>query len=91
MTLKTQNFEKKSDIFFAEKFWETILTYFQKFSAKIVRFWSKKWLISKDLKKKKICQNGKFGLVAPVKHVSFLFVFIFVFVFVFVFFLWPKC
>ena len=40
MTLKTQKFRKKSD-FFSEKFWDNILTYFQKFSAKVFRFWSK--------------------------------------------------
>ena len=36
MTLKTQKFRgKKIWYFFAEKFWENILTYFQKISAKI--------------------------------------------------------
>ena len=39
-TLKTQ-YSKKNQTVFAEKFWENILTYFQKFSAKIFRFWSK--------------------------------------------------
>ena len=34
---KTQKFWT----FFAEQFWENILTCFQKFSAKIFRFWSK--------------------------------------------------
>ena len=37
MTLKNTKILKKSDIFFfSEKFWENILTYFQKFSAKIL-------------------------------------------------------
>ena len=40
MTLKTQKFQKKSDTF-CRKIWENILTYFQKFSAKSFRFWSK--------------------------------------------------
>ena len=41
MTLKTQKIWKKSDI----------LTYFQKFSAKIFLFWSKKGWFSKILEK----------------------------------------
>ena len=40
MTLKTQQFLLKSDTF-GRKFWENILTYFQKISAKTFRFWSK--------------------------------------------------
>ena len=36
MTLKIQKFWKKGNLtFFAEKSWENIVTYFQKFSAKI--------------------------------------------------------
>ena len=42
MTLKTQTFWGKNLTFFAEKFWENILTYFQKFSAKILDFGQKK-------------------------------------------------
>ena len=41
---------------FAEKFWENILTYFHKFSAKLFRFWSKNgWFynILEKIKKKK--------------------------------------
>ena len=69
MTLKHDNFEKNLT-FFAEKFWENIFTYFQKFSAKIFRFWSKNGWFCKILEKvlKKICQNGKFGSVMPVKQ-----------------------
>ena len=38
MTLKHENFGEKNQTFFAEKFWENILIYFQRFLAKIVRF-----------------------------------------------------
>ena len=38
MTLKNKNLTKNLT-FFVEKLWENILTYSQKFSAKIVRFW----------------------------------------------------
>ena len=37
--------------FFAEKFWENILIYFQKFSAKMFRFWSKNGWFYKILEK----------------------------------------
>ena len=76
MTLQTQKFQqqqkKKSDIF-GRKFWENILTHFQKFSAKIFRFWSKNDWFYKILEKlkKQIFPNGKFGLVAPVKQALF--------------------
>ena len=72
MTLKTLKFKKKKRIwhFFTETFWENILTYFQKFSAKIFRFWSKnswfyKILEKKNLPKRKIwvgrtCKTGFF-------------------------------
>ena len=66
MTLKTQKFWKKSDIF-TEKFWENSLTYFQEFSTKICRFWSKNGWFNKILEKK-ICQNWKSGSVTPVKQ-----------------------
>ena len=38
---------------FCTKVLENILTYFQIFSAKISRFWSKKWLILQDFGKSK--------------------------------------
>ena len=53
----------------AEKFLENILTYFQKFSAEILDL-VKKWLILQDfweIIEQKICQNGKFGSITPVK------------------------
>ena len=37
MTLKHKNFEKKLT-FFAEKFWENILTYFKNFQLKFLDF-----------------------------------------------------
>ena len=39
--------------FFAEKIWENIWTYFQKFSAKMFRFWSKNGWFYKILEIKK--------------------------------------
>ena len=77
--IKISTKKKKNLTLFIEKIWENVLTYFQIFSAKIFGFWSK-WLILQDfgkIKKKKICQNGKFGSVAPIKQ--FLFVCLFVF------------
>ena len=64
MTIKTgklkqqqqqQQQQQQKQTFFAEKFWENILTYFQKFSAKIFRFWSKNsWFLQDfDLEKLK--------------------------------------
>ena len=46
------------------------MTYFQKFSTKTFRFWSKMadFTIFKIKKRKKICQNRKFGPVRPVKQ-----------------------
>ena len=43
MTLQPQTFQKKKKnlTFFAEKFWENTLTYFQKFSAKLLDFCQK--------------------------------------------------
>ena len=72
---KNTKISKKNPTFLAEKFWENILTYFQNFSAKIFRFWSKKGWFYKILEKflKKICQNGKFGSVVPVKRFFFFF------------------
>ena len=64
MTLKAPFFFFKSNIFCRKKFWENILTYFQRFSAKLFRFWSKKQLILQNFgkikkEKRKICQNEK--------------------------------
>ena len=61
---KVWNFLQKN---FGKIFWLTL----KKISAKIIRFWSKK-LILQDfgkIQEKKICQNGKFGSVVPVKQV----------------------
>ena len=60
--------------FFAEKFWENILTYpFKTFLPKFLDFgqetadFYKIWEVFFF----KFCQNGKFGLVPPVKQVFF--------------------
>ena len=70
MTLKNTKISTKNLSFFAEKFFENILTHSQKFSAKIFRFWSKKWLILQDfgkLRKKNLQKQKIFGLVLPIK------------------------
>ena len=65
MTLKAQKFQKekkerkKSLTYFEEKFWENILTYFQKFSAKIFRFWSNRQ--KKKKKKEKSAKTENLG------------------------------
>ena len=41
MTLKTQKFREKNQTFLQKTILENILIYFQKISAKILRFWSK--------------------------------------------------
>ena len=48
---KNMNISKKNLTFFAEKFWENILTYFQKVSAKMFRFLSKNGWFYKILEK----------------------------------------
>ena len=50
---KNMKISKKNQTFFAEKFWENILTYFQKFAAKIFRFWWKNGWFYKILEKLK--------------------------------------
>ena len=67
ITKKKKKKNEENQTFFAEKFWENILTYFQKFSAKIFRFWSKNDRFYKILEIffEKICENRKFGSVAP--------------------------
>ena len=42
MTLKTQKFQNKIWHFVQKKNWENIFIYFQKISARMLRFWSKK-------------------------------------------------
>ena len=60
MTLKAQKFQEKKNLtFFKEKFWENILTYFQKFSAKNFRFWSKYGWFYKILEKMKETKQNK--------------------------------
>ena len=59
-------------LFFQKSFGKIFLMYFHNFSAKCLDF-SQKRLILQDFGKK-ICQNGKFGFVAPVKQVFCLFV-----------------
>ena len=54
----TKNFGKKSDIF-AEKFWENVLTYFQKFSAKKVLDLEKNGWLYKILEKSKTKKKKK--------------------------------
>ena len=49
--IKKKKKRKKNLTFFAEKFWENILTYFQKFLAKIFKFWSKNGWFYKILEK----------------------------------------
>ena len=52
MTLKTKKKKnRKNQTFFAENFLENVLTYFQKFSAKMFRFWSKSCWFYKILEK----------------------------------------
>ena len=65
---------KKSD-FFVEIFLKNILIYFKKFSAKILRFWTKiGWFykILAKLKKKNLPKWEKNGSVAHVKHFFFV-------------------
>ena len=83
---KTQKFQQQKkktnpDIFF---FWKILWLIFKNLQLKLfdfdqkmadfTRFW-------KNLKRgeRKICQNGKFGLVAPIKQVLFCFCFCFFF------------
>ena len=63
MTLKTLKFQPKNLTFFAETFWENMLTYFQKLSGKISRFWSKNgWFY-------KILENFFFFLNLPIRKI----------------------
>ena len=78
MTLKTQKFRKKNLTFFAEKFWKNILTHFQKFPAKMFRFWSKKWLILQDFGKKNNLPQRKIWVCRARKRSFFFFFFFFV-------------
>ena len=75
-----------------QKILENILTYFQKFSAKKFRFCLKMAALQDfgKIKKKRICQNGIFGSVVPIKQVVLFCFCLFVCLFVCLFFLWPK-
>ena len=63
MTLWTHENLEKNLTSFAKKFWENNLTYFQIFSAKIFRFWSKNgWfykILQNEKKKKKKKKSAK--------------------------------
>ena len=80
MTLKTQKFRKKSDIFCRKSLEKYFDLFSKKISATMFRFWSKKngWFYKiLEKLKKEICQNRKFGSVTPVKRLSFLLFFVF--------------
>ena len=83
---KNTNLKKKKKLtYFAEKFWENILTFFKNFQLNFLDI-GHRWLILQDFgknveRKKKICQNGKFGSVTSVKRFFFvLFCYFFCFV-----------
>ena len=65
--IKNTKFSKTNLTLFAEKFWENILTYFQEFSAKSFRFWSKNGWLYKILEneKKKSAKMENLGRSCP--------------------------
>ena len=73
MTLKTHKIFFLNLTFFTKNIWENILTYFYKFSSKILRFWSENGWFCKIFEKlkKKICQNGKFSRSCPWNRIFF--------------------
>ena len=83
----TPKFRKNLN-FLAEKLWENIQTYFQKFSVEIFGLWSKNsWIYKiltqfKKTKQNKFSQNRKSWSILPVK--------LFVTLLFFFFFLWWK-
>ena len=73
---KKSEFSKKNLTFLQKFFWEIILICFQTFSAKILHFWSKKWLILQDFGKKNSSKMDKMGRSRPYNRFVFVFRFL---------------
>ena len=67
----TKKIWKKIGPFLQKSFCKIYWLIFRNFQPKFLDFGKKKWLILQNFRGKKVCQNGKFGLVRPIKHSFF--------------------